>query len=144
MMHPLLRDPMRLSRLLCFALLLAPLSACGIDDSSTPAGNVVAGTYNLTSVDGQNLPFVQPSSGGQTAIVSGTFVANKDGSFSESRVIRTVSSGATQTLTTTGQLEIGGSVLTYTLTGGSSGLGSITTNQLTLQWAAGTFLYIRV
>jgi hypothetical protein len=135
---------MRLIGLLCLALVLSPLSACNIDSNSTPAGNVVGGTYNLTSIDGQSLPFVQPSSSPQTAIVSGTFVASKDGSFSESRVIRTVSSGATQTVVTTGQLEIGGSVLSYTLTGGVSGLGSISANQLTLQFAAGTFLYIRV
>ena len=135
---------MRLIRLLCVALVLSPLSACNIDSNTTPAGDVVAGTYNLTSIDDQSLPFVQPSSSPQTAIVSGTFVANKDGSFTESRVVRTVSSGATQTVTTTGQLQIGGSVLTYKLTGGASGLGSISTNQLTLQFAAGTFLYIRV
>jgi hypothetical protein len=135
---------MRLIGLLCCALVLSPLTACGINDSTTPAGSVVEGTYNLTSIDGQSLPFVQPSSSGQTAIVSGTLVANKDGSFSESRVVRTVSSGATQTVTTTGQLQIGGAVLAYTLTGGISGLGSITTNQLTLQFAAGKFLYIKV
>jgi hypothetical protein len=134
---------MRLIRLLCLALVLSPITACGIDNSSTPAGNVVAGTYTLSTIDGQNLPFVEPSSSGQTAIVSGTFVANKDGSFSESRVIRTVSSGTTQTVVTNGQLQIGGSVLSYTLTGGASGLGSISTNQLTMQFAAGTFLYIR-
>lgn len=135
---------MRLIRLLCLAFVLPCLSACNIDSNSTPAGNVAAGTYNLTTVDGQTLPFLQPSSSLQTAIVSGTLVVTNTGSFTESRVIRTVSSGATQTQVTTGQLEIGGSVLSYTLTGGISGLGSIVTNQLTLQFAAGTFVYIRV
>jgi hypothetical protein len=134
---------MRLIRPLCLALALTSLAACGVDSNTTPVGDVVGGTYDLTTIDGQPLPFVQPGTTPQTTIVSGTFVASKTGSFTESRVVRTVSTGATRTDVTTGQLQIGGSVLTWTLTGGTSGLGSISTNKLTLVFPSGTFDYIR-
>jgi hypothetical protein len=142
-MHPLLRDSMRLFRPLFLALTVVSLAACGTDSNTTPVGDVVGGTYDLSTVNGQPLPFVQSGTTPQTAIVSGTFVATKTGSFTESRVVRTVSTGATQTVVTTGQLQIGGSVLTWTLTGGTSGLGSISANKLTLEFPAGSFDYIR-
>jgi hypothetical protein len=136
---------MRLLRLVHLTLALATLSACGIDGSTTPAGAVIAGNYRLATIDGQALPWIRPGSTPQTSVVSGTLQVQKDGSFTDTRVTRTVSTGATQTIETTGNFTIGGSVLGYTRSDGTMGVGSVriagASIGISVEWTGGNFAY---
>jgi hypothetical protein len=74
---------MRRILLLGIAIILV---ACGRDDvasPATPTPSTISGSYRLTTVDGQSLPFVAIDLGAyQARLVSGTLDLNANGTYS--------------------------------------------------------------
>src|SRR6476660_6885509 len=95
---------------------LAALTACA-SDAMTGIRAVVTGTYQLSTVNGQQLPFTENSSGAVVKITAGQLVAQSDGSFSEAITRSTTPpGGATTTATTTltGTFTVGNQVVVFT------------------------------
>ena len=91
---------MRRVSLLALAFTLA---ACGRDSTGpTPSTARIPGTYNLTMVDGQVLPFLALDVGAyQVRVVSGALTLRSDGSYSYTIGHRTDDSGNIRTGTDT-------------------------------------------
>jgi hypothetical protein len=91
---------------------LAALVACG-GDSTSPTS--IAGTYNLTSVDGSGLPFIAQASGPMIEVLSDQIIASAGGTFSESGINRFTSGTAvtTDTITDTGTYTVSGTAITF-------------------------------
>jgi len=126
---------------------LAVLSACGGSDAGTGVRASVAGTYQLSTVNGQALPFTETSSGAVVKITAGQLVAQSDGTFSESLTRTTTPPGGattTATTTTTGTYTVGNQVIVFTY-GGSAGtsLGSLIGNGVSIQSGVNAFVYVK-
>ena len=84
---------MRTISLLGIAFTLAACGHDGVGPSPTPS--TIPGTYNLTTVDGQVLPFTALDLGAyQAKLVSGTLSLRADGTYSFQFGIRIEDSGA--------------------------------------------------
>ena len=75
------------------------LAACGHDGvGPSPPSSTIAGTYDLTTVDGQVLPFTALDLGAyQAKLVSGTLRLSTDGTYSFQFSIRIEDSGNVRT-----------------------------------------------
>jgi hypothetical protein len=130
-----------------FAGALAVLASCG-GDSGTGVRASVTGTYQLSTVNGQPLPFTENSSGAVVVITAGQLVAESNGAFRET-ITRTTTppSGTATTATTaaTGTYTVGNQVIvfTYAGAGGPAGtlLGSLTSSGLSIQNGLNSFEY---
>ncbi|MBW8771236.1 MAG: hypothetical protein JF589_15890 [Gemmatimonadetes bacterium] len=124
---------------------LVVLSACGGGDAGTGVRASVTGTYQLSTVNGQSLPFTESSSGAVVKITAGQLVAQSDGTFSETLTRATTPPGGattTQSTTSSGTFTVGNQVIVFTY-GGSAGtaLGSLISNGISIQNGANAFEY---
>jgi hypothetical protein len=110
---------------------LAALVACS--DSTSPTS--IAGTYNLTSINGSGLPFILQASGPKIEILSDQIVANAGGTFSESGNYRVTNGTAvtTQIITDAGTYTVSGTAVTFLFSSdGSTGTGTLSGNTFTI------------
>ena len=123
---------------------LAVLSACGGDGGTGVRASVTV-TYQLSTVNGQPLPFTENSSGAVVKITAGTLVAQSDGSFSETLTRSTTPPGGTTTTaptTSTGTYSVGNQVIVFTYSNGAgTALGSLISNGVSIQNGANSFEY---
>jgi hypothetical protein len=122
-------------RRLLLALSAVSLLACG--DSSGPGASSAVGTWNLVSVNGDsNLPvtifYIAPSY--RLEIVSATFVAASNGTYTGSATTRETDNGQVTTTTDSdsGTWSQTGNTVTVTASDGTVGTGTISGNNITL------------
>lgn len=104
-------------RYLVTAVAVISLPACGSDDVSGPGGNdaAVVGSYDLTSINGDNLPVtVLETIGGSAEITDGSLSIRADGNFALEATVRVTNDGQTETVNdvTTGSWILSGNRLT--------------------------------
>ncbi|HEX7979551.1 MAG TPA: hypothetical protein VF461_13175 [Gemmatimonadaceae bacterium] len=125
---------------------LATLVACG-GDSGTGVRASVAGTYQLSTVNGLPLPFTETSTGVVVKITAGQLVAQTDGSFSETITRSTTPPGGTtttSTTTTSGTYQVGNQVIVFAYSGASTTvLGSLISGGLSIQNGSNSFEYMK-
>ena len=125
---------------------LAMLAACG-SDASTGVRAAVAGTYQLSTVNGAPLPFTENSSGAVVKVTAGQLVAGADGAFSETLTRTTTPSGGTavpSTTTATGTFTVGNQVIVFSYNnGGGSVIGSLVGNGVSIQNGLNSFEYTK-
>jgi hypothetical protein len=122
---------------------LTALTACG-GDAGTGNRASVTGTYQLSTVNGQPLPYTEQSSGAVVKLTAGLLVATSDGGFTETLTRSTTSSSGTSTASTVlnGTYSVGNQVIVFTYSGtGTSVLGSLTNNGLSIQNGLVTYDY---
>ena len=123
---------------------LAALVSCG-GDGGTGVRASVAGTYQLSTVNGQPLPFTENSSGAVVKVTAGQLVAQSDGAFTESLTRSTTPPGGattTATTTATGTYTVGNQVIVFTYAGSAgTALGSLTGGGLSIQNGANSYDY---
>jgi len=117
-------------RLMLLALPLA-LAACGGSDNSStgPTLASVAGTWNLSTVNGAPLPYTISNNGGlKTEVLSAVTIVTANGTFNEVQQIRTTFNGqATVTsLPTSGTFSLSGTLVTLNITGSGTLSGTLT------------------
>lgn len=103
-------------RKLLVLLSLVAAAACG--DSATSAASV-AGTYNLQTVNGSPLPFLEQPSGPKIELLSEQLVLTSSGTFTitdQERTTPTGGSPSTQTLTFSGTYTLSGNTATFVVT----------------------------
>jgi hypothetical protein len=124
---------------------LALLSACGGSDAGTGVRASVTGTYQLSTINQQSLPFTESSSGAVVKVTAGTLVAQSDGAFSETLTRSTTPPGGattTQTTTANGTFTVGNQVIVFTYAGSAgTALGSLIGNGVSIQNGANSFEY---
>lgn len=87
-------------RIITLIGLAVTLAACGDDEADPTGPSTVAGTYSLTTVDGQVLPFTVIDLGAYRAkLASGTLALKSDGTYSFQIGIRIEDSGTIRTQT---------------------------------------------
>ena len=123
---------------------LAALVSCG-SDAGTGVRAAVTGSYTLSTVNGQPLPFTENSTGAVVKITAGALVANSDGTFSETTTRATTPPGGTTTTSTTtlnGTFQVGNQVVVFTYSAsGQTVLGSLVSGGLSIQNGANSFEY---
>jgi Lipocalin-like domain len=105
----------RFARVAIAAVAVALLAACG-SDSTGPKNVNVAGTYDLTSVNGSALPYTVPNTGGNTEIVQqATITLNTDSTYAVNAT-GTVNGSTSTIAADAGHYTVGGSQVTFTST----------------------------
>jgi len=101
---------------LTFALAVATLAACGSDKKVTGPTDV-AGTYSLSTVDGNSLPFTVPNNPNHTVVVqSATMTLGADHSYTLSGTGTSDGGPSTQVVADAGTYAFSGSTVTFTST----------------------------
>jgi hypothetical protein len=121
-----------------FFALAFTLAACGRDTTGpSPTPSRIPGTYTLTMVDGQTLPFTALEVGAyRVRLVSGTLVLRSDGTYSLDIGIRVDDSGnvRTETEADAGLWNVKDDALTLASTQGTiSRTGVVSGDVITLQ-----------
>ena len=114
------------------------LAACGHDSvGPSPTSSTIPGTYNLTTVDGQVLPFTALDLGAyQAKLVSGTLTLRSDGTYALQFGIRIEDSGNVRTAAESdgGLWNVNEKAITLASTQGDSArTGTVSGNVITLQ-----------
>jgi len=124
---------------------LVALSACG-SDSSTGISGSIAGTYNLTSVNGSGLPFTLQASNPKIEILSDQLIINTGGTFTENGNFRITNgtSVTTQSLPDAGTYIQNGTAVSFVFqSDGSTGTGTISGNTLTVAQSGFSSVYTK-
>ena len=134
---------MRLTAVLLVAGVAAGgMWACG-DESTSPSS--IAGTYNLLTIDGLNLPVtVIQVDVGTVEVMSGFERLNTDGTFSESLTLRTTEDGqvSTKVATDGGSWTQSGPAIAFTYGGsGDTFTGSVSGDRLTITQEGVVFVF---
>jgi hypothetical protein len=105
----------RFARAAVAAAAVALLAACGGDNSTGPQNANVAGTYNLTTVNGAALPYTVPHTTGTEIVEEASATLNADSTYS---VLATGTvDGSTSTIAAdAGHYTVSGSQVTFTST----------------------------
>jgi hypothetical protein len=109
------------------------LAGCDSDDTTGPTQSSVAGTWNLTTVNGSALPYtLQPTP--KIEILSDQLVVSANGTFTESTQIRFTNGTTvtTETIPDAGTYSLNGTSATFIYNDGSTGAGTISGNTLTV------------
>jgi hypothetical protein len=125
---------------------LALVASCGGSDSTNPTNASIAGTWNLSTVNGAGLPFVFQASNPKIELLNDQIIASVAGTFTETYNIRFTS--------TTGQVtqEAGADAGTYTISGtaisfryadGSSGTGTVSGNTFTFAFGGFSQVFVK-
>ena len=127
---------------------LALLTACDPTDTTEAGIAMVAGTYQLSTVNGQPLPFTESAATPVVRLTASQLVARSDGTFTETSTRTTTTpAGATTTTTatTTGTYSVGGQVVSFVSSSGPdfTGLGSYNPDILTIPVDSRTRVYSR-
>jgi hypothetical protein len=109
------------------------LSACGSDSTTAPTPTSIAGTWNLTTVNGAALPFVLQASP-KIEILSDQIVILANGSFTQSTQARLTNGTTitTQTIPDAGTYTLNGTAATFTFTDGGSETATVSGNSMTI------------
>jgi len=107
------------------------LAGCGSDDSTSPTQASVAGTWNLTTVNGASLPFTIQATP-KIEVLSDQLVVSANGTFTESTQTRTTNgtSVTLQTVPDGGTYSLNGTAATFIFNDGTTGAGTVTATGL--------------
>jgi hypothetical protein len=110
------------------------LTACGSDGSTAPTPASVAGTWNLTTINGSPLPFVLQALDPKVEILSDQITASSNGTFSDTYQFRFTqgTTVTTQTATDVGTYTLNGTAVSFIFSDGSSATGTISGNTITV------------
>ena len=123
----------RIFAVVCTAA-MALVAGCGSDGPTLPTQASVAGTWNLTTVNGAPLPFILQAANPKTEVLSDQLVVAANGTFTESTQLRYTSGTAvtTETLPDGGTYTLSGSAATLNFNDGTSTAGIVSGNTFTV------------
>jgi ABC-type oligopeptide transport system substrate-binding subunit len=123
----------RAAKVVIAAAAVAMLAACG-SDSTGPRNTNVAGTYDLSTVDGSSLPYTVPNTGDNTEIVqNATITLNADSTYS-AIANGTENGESSVVIADEGHYSVSGSQVTFTSTviEGGNYTGNVSGSTLTV------------
>jgi hypothetical protein len=110
------------------------LAGCGGDAGTPPMDAVLAGTWNLATINGTPLPFTVQLANPKIEILGEQLVLTASGTFSQSIQARATSGGTvtTQSIEDGGTYAASGTAAIFTFNDGSSGTGTVNGTSLTV------------
>lgn len=132
-------------RLLSLTLTLAAvlLVGCGSDGGPTaPTTSSIAGTWNLTTINGSPLPFAMQASNPKVEVLSDQLVVNANGTFTETGQLRLTQGGTvvTQAVVGAGTYTLDGTAASFRWSDGSTGTATVSGKTATV--AEGGYSYV--
>jgi hypothetical protein len=127
------RDVMRRALATVCTVAMAFLAGCGSDGPTLPTQASVAGTWNLTTVNGATLPFTLQASP-KVEVLSDQLIVAANGTFTESTQLR-LTDGTTVTTTTVpdgGTYTLSGTSATLNFNDGTQAAGIVSGNTFTV------------
>jgi hypothetical protein len=132
-------------RFLALALLLASAS-CSSDSSTNPTPESLAGTWNLSTVNGSGLPFLLQAANPKAELLNDQLIVSAAGTFTETGNLRfTDADGVVNVpFTDSGRWALDGTAVNFTfLSDGSSGTGTVSGNSFTLGAFGFSYVYVK-
>jgi hypothetical protein len=132
-------------RILATALLLASAS-CSSDSSTDPTAGSLAGTWNLSTVNGAVLPFTVQAAAPKIEILNDQLIVSSAGTFTETGNIRFTDAGTVtnQPFTDSGTWSIiGNDVTIHFNSDGTTATGKVSGNTFTTVQGSVTLLYAK-
>jgi hypothetical protein len=133
-------------RLLALALLIASAS-CSSDSSTNPTAASLPGTWNLSTVNGNPLPFILQTQNPKIEILNDQFIVADGGTFTETWNARfTDASGVVSSapFSDSGTWTLNGATVTFHFTSdGASGTGTLNGSSLTVGDVGFSLVYLR-
>jgi hypothetical protein len=105
----------RFARAAVAAIAVALVAACGSDSSTGPRNSNVAGTYDLTTVNGATLPYTVPHTTGTEIVEQATIMLNTDSTYLVNAT-GTVDGSESTIAADAGHYTVTGSQVTFTST----------------------------
>jgi len=121
------------------------LSACGSDSSTNPTPTSIAGTYNLSTVNGAALPYILQAANPKVEIISDQIVIAANGTFTQSTSAR-ITQGttiSTSTIPDNGTYSLNGTAATFIFSDGSTGTATVSNNTLTIAETGISLVYTK-
>lgn len=134
-------------RRLAFALAMITsfVVACG-GDSTLPTQASVAGTWNLSTINGSALPFTVQATNPKIEYLNDQLIVSANGTFTQTANFRVTNNGvvANQPLVDSGSYTLSGTAATFRFNSdGSTGTGTISGNTLTVAQSGYSYVYLR-
>lgn len=120
------------------------LAGCGSDDSTSPTQAAVAGTWNLSTVNGASLPFTIQTTP-KIEVLSDQLVVSANGTFTESTQTRTTNGTAVtlETVPDGGTYSLNGTAATFIFNDGTTGAGTLTATGLIVAFPGVSLSYLK-
>jgi hypothetical protein len=121
------------------------LSACTSYDLTTPTREQLTGTWNLTTVNDQGLPF-KVGGPGSREFVADVLVLADNNTFTETTTVRTTVNGVTttETILDSGTYEFNSYAVTFHFqSNGTIGSGTLTGRKMKVTTSGTSFTYVK-
>ena len=128
-----------------YAFAALTLAACGSDSSTAPTSASMAGTWNLSTVNGASLPFVVQSTNPKIEILSEQLQVNANGTFTQTAQVRYTqgTTVSTQAIADAGTYTLSGTAATFVWNDGSSGTGTVSGAKFTVGEDGSSFVFTK-
>lgn len=128
------------------AILALALAASCSSDSTAPTAASIAGTWNLSTVNGSPMPFVVQTSNPKIELLNDQIIASASDTFTETYNVRFTSSTGQVTNEAgadAGTFTINGSAISFRYNGGSTGTGTVSGNSFTFAFAGYSQVFVK-
>lgn len=129
---------------LTFTLAAVFLASCGSDGGTTaPTSSSIAGTWNLTTINGSPLPFVVQATNPKVEVLSDQLVVNANGTFTETGQLRLTQGGTVvnQAVVGAGTYTLDGTAASFRWSDGSTGTATVSGRTATVAEAGYSYVY---
>jgi hypothetical protein len=133
---------MKTRRLFAIAV-IAVATACG-GDSTAPTVISVSGTWNLKSINGQNLPYVLAQTGQNKQELTADVISVVGSSFTQVTTVKTTVNGqvTTQTFSDAGSFTLNGTAVSFRFNSdNSTATGTVSGNTFTVAVEGFSYVY---
>jgi hypothetical protein len=135
-------------RVLALLILLAAASgiACGGDSGTNPTQASLAGTWNLSTINGSPLPFTVQAASPKIEVLNDQIIAAAGGTFTETGNYRFTNAGvvSTQPFTDAGTWTLNGTAVSFHFNSdGSTGTGTVSGNTFTVAQSGFSSVYTK-
>jgi hypothetical protein len=130
------------------ALIAASVSfaGCGSDSTTAPTPASVAGTWNLTTINGSPLPFLVQASNPKIEYLNEQLIVSATGTFTQTANARFTNNGVvvTQPIADAGTYVLNGTAVSFRFNSdGSTGTGTVNGNTLTVANGGYSQVYVK-
>ncbi|MFL5620937.1 MAG: lipocalin family protein [Gemmatimonadaceae bacterium] len=126
-------------------LAIALLTGCGTDYGTAPTQASLAGTWNLTTVNGAPLPFIIQAANPKLEVLSDQYILLANGTFTETYQLRgTVGTDvSTQTFTDAGTYSVTGTAVNVRYSDGTGLTGTVSGNTVTIAQSGASLVFTK-
>ena len=136
----------RLSSFIALIVMSVSFIGCSSDSATAPTQASVAGTWNLTSINGSPLPYVLQAANPKIEYLNEQLIVSANGTFTQTANARFTNSGivSTQPIADAGTYTLNGTAVSFRFNSdGSTGTGTVTGSSLVVAQAGYSQVYTK-